>query len=316
MRLLHYGSNEDLCLTADLVGEDHIPPYAILSHTWEEGQEVTFEDWMGQLRTNKSGYQKIVFCAQQARRDGLQYFWVDTCCIDKSSSTELTEAINSMFKWYKRAVTCYVYLSDVSKTGPATADAAFGKSRWFTRGWTLQELLAPNSVHFFTRDGFLLGDKNSLGPEIANITGIPMKALQGTSLTDFDIDERMSWAQDRRTRREEDKVYSLLGIVGVNMPLIYGEGYDDALVRLQREIDYKQQGLAGMKTFENVHWLVYQTANSLFTGRSELVDRIQHAFRLRGSTGTAVQTRLVITGMGGQGKSEVCVQVANLMREE
>jgi hypothetical protein len=313
MRLLRYGSNEDLHMTADLVGEDHVPPYAILSHTWEEGQEVTFEDWTKQLGTNKKGYQKILFCAQQARRDGLEYFWVDTCCIDKSSSAELTEAINSMFKWYKRATSCYVYLSDISTTDSATAGVAFEESRWFTRGWTLQELLAPNAVHFFTRDGFPLGDRNSLVLKIANITGIPLKALQGTPLTDFDVDERISWAQHRETRREEDGIYSLLGIVGVNMPLIYGEGRDGALIRLRREIDYRQRG---MKPTENVHWLVSQTVNSLFTGRSELIERIQHIFRVSGSTGTTVQTRFVITGLGGQGKSEVCVQVANLMREE
>src|SRR5271170_1469462 len=117
MRLLECNSASELSLTKDFVGDDGIPPYAILSHTWKEGQEVTFKDLMDGTGKSKAGYDKIRFCGQQAKRDGLQYFWVDTCCIDKSNSVELQEAINSMFRWYQKAAKCYVYLSDVSIRG-------------------------------------------------------------------------------------------------------------------------------------------------------------------------------------------------------
>jgi hypothetical protein len=167
------------------------------------------------------------------------------CCIDKSSSTELTEAINSMFRWYKNASKCYVYLSDVSKSGhatdvqssPATWEAAFRKSRWFRRGWTLQELIAPASVEFFSREGNRLGSKRSLEQHIHDITGIPIRALRGEFLKGFEVEERLSWAKHRETKRQEDKAYSLLGIFDIQMPLLYGEGREKALVRLRKEID-------------------------------------------------------------------------------
>ena len=128
---------------------------------------------------SKAGYGKIQFCGEQARRDGLQYFWVDTCCIDKSNAVELQEAINSMFRWYQNAVQCYVYLSDVStkkrkasdSSTESTWEPAFRSSKWFTRGWTLQELLAPGPalVKFFSREGDYLGDKRTLEQQINEI---------------------------------------------------------------------------------------------------------------------------------------------------
>jgi hypothetical protein len=316
MRLLKYGDDNVLHMTADLVGTDVIPPYAILSHTWEEGQEVLFDDWNNETNKNTLGFRKILFCAQQARRDGLTHFWVDTCCINKTSSAELTEAINSMFKWYQRAALCYVYLADVSTTSSIKPWAAIEKSRWFTRGWTLQELLAPALVQFFTRDGVLLGDKISLSESISKRTGIPISALQGTPLEEFDIDERMRWAKGRETRREEDEIYSLLGIVGVNLPLIYGEERDGASRRLQIAIGLKHRGLTGLKTTENVHWMVPRTLNSLFTGRGDMIDRICRHLQSERGINTTEQKRIAITGMGGQGKSEICIKVANVMREE
>jgi hypothetical protein len=169
MRLLYYTSNGELSLTQDFIGDDEVPPYAILSHTWDEGQEVTFDDMMKNSGKSKTGYEKIRFCAQQAKRDGLHHFWVDTCCINKSNNSELSEAIISMFRWYKNANRCYVYLSDVSsRSSEEDSDAyrrrkpAIRKSRWFTRGWTLQELIAPASVEFFSKEGERLGDKRSL----------------------------------------------------------------------------------------------------------------------------------------------------------
>ena len=243
MRLLHYTNSNELALTKDLVGDDKIPPYAILSHTWDEGQEVTFDDLMKNNGKNKTGYNKIHFCASQAKRDGLDHFWIDTCCIDKSNNAELSEAIISMFRWYKNAERCYVYLSDVSSRPSGEGSDAhrkrkpvIRKSRWFTRGWTLQELIAPASVEFFSKDGERLGDKESLKQTLHEITGIAVQALEGSLMTCFTVDERMQWAQGRNTKREEDAAYSLLGIFDVQMPLLYGEGREKAWHRLRREI--------------------------------------------------------------------------------
>jgi ankyrin repeat protein len=245
MRLLECDSdNGKFKLTEDLVRD--IPSYAILSHTWgPDAEEVTFGDIVSGTGEGKTGYEKISFCATQAKRDGLRYFWVDTCCIDKSNSTELSKAINSMFQWYHNAARCYVYLWDVSGSDCNGAGErselawlpAFRASRWFTRGWTLQELLAPKLVQFFTRDGRQLGDKRSLRQEIREITGIAIAALEGSvALAQFDEEERFRWAETRRTTQEEDWAYCLLGIFGVFMPLIYGEGKAHAVRRLKKEI--------------------------------------------------------------------------------
>jgi hypothetical protein len=246
MRLLQYNNDGEFSLTQFF---DDIPLYAILSHTWGP-EEVTFQDIIDGDGTCKTGFDKIRFCGEQARRDGWQYFWVDTCCIDKSSSAELAEAINSMFRWYQNAVKCYVYLSDVSTKKRKASDSlteytwepAFRSSKWFTRGWTLQELIAPTLVEFFSKGGELLGDKKSLERHICEITRIPSKALRGGPLAEFSATERLSWAGTRQTTREEDMAYSLLGIFDVHMPLIYGEGRANAVGRLQEAIDRKETG--------------------------------------------------------------------------
>jgi hypothetical protein len=226
------------------------PPYAILSHTWTADQEVTYKEFLDGTGTNKLGYAKLRFCGERAAADDLEYFWVDTCCINKATSDELSTAINSMFYWYQRAAKCYVYLTDVSVPEEVTDPAAFciswkqafRRSRWFTRGWTLQELLAPTSVEFFSREGKLLGSRNSLEQEIQEITAIPTKAIRGQKLSSFSIEERMSWAAGRTTTMAEDRIYCLLGIFGVFLPLIYGEGEDYASLRLREEIQKRQQG--------------------------------------------------------------------------
>ena len=239
MRLLQVDENGEFSLTDDII--NNIPPYAILSHTWgEDHEEVNFKDLVIGPRKTKSGYKKLRFCAEQTARDRLQHFWVDTCCIDKSNNTELAEAINSMFRWYRNAARCYVYLSDVSmndhdQINPSSWEPTFRRSRWFTRGWTLQELIAPPSVEFFCSKGKRLGDKRSLEQQLHEITGVAVQALQGTPLSEFSINERMSWAKARQTKREEDRAYSL-GIFDVYMPLIYGEGTNNAFLRLEREI--------------------------------------------------------------------------------
>jgi len=225
-----------------------VPAYAILSHTWGEG-EVSFQDIEAGANTSKAGWKKIEFCAKQAAADGLEYFWIDTCCIDKKNAVELSAAINSMFRWYQEAVRCYVYLSDVSIRGEGQDgqsnpmwEATFRKSRWFTRGWTLQELIAPAHVDFFSSEGEQLGDKMSLDVLIHKITGIAKNALHNHSLSNFSINERMSWAESRRTTIEEDKAYCLLGIFDVSMSLIYGEGEEKAVRRLQHEIHISYKG--------------------------------------------------------------------------
>lgn len=229
-----------------------VPAYAILSHTWATNntEEVSFQDVESGTAESKRGYNKIRFCAEKAAANGLQYFWIDTCCIDKRNAVELAEAINSMFRWYQQAARCYVYLSDVSidsngqswQNSNLTWEAAFRKSRWFTRGWTLQELLAPATVEFFSKEGEKMGDKKSLERHISEITAIPIEALQGSPLSTFSPTERLSWQESRETTREEDEAYSLLGIFNVYMPLIYGEGRENAFMRLQEHIS---KSLAG-----------------------------------------------------------------------
>ncbi|KAK4110123.1 HET-domain-containing protein [Canariomyces notabilis] len=224
----------------EFVGSE-IPPYAILSHTWGS-EEVTLQQLTAtaakaaELR-KKAGFLKIQKTCELARsRDGLGYAWVDTCCIDKTSSAELTEAINAMYAWYRNADVCYVYLADLE---PGTRDdlaQTLRNCRWFTRGWTLQELIAPLKVHFFDMEWNYRGDKDSLAELLESRTGIPERLLRSQSaLSDYSVARRMSWAAMRETTRLEDKAYCLLGIFDVNMPLIYGEGMK-AFDRLQTSI--------------------------------------------------------------------------------
>ncbi|KAJ0154261.1 Vegetative incompatibility protein HET-E-1 [Colletotrichum tanaceti] len=215
--------------------------YVVLSHRWES-DEVTYQDVMNSARTlgQRSGWAKIRETCRIARERGHDYAWIDTCCIDKTSSAELSEAINSMFKWYANAAVCYVYLSDVGTNQP------FAESLWFTRGWTLQELVAPRELLFFDKDWDLIGTGAQLCDVIHGRTGISKKILLhgsapgpsigiGALLATIPVAVRMSWAATRVTTREEDVAYSLLGIFGVNMPMLYGEG-SGAFMRLQEEI--------------------------------------------------------------------------------
>lgn len=205
------------------------PPYAILSHRWE-AEEVLYAD-IETRAIQKAGLDKIHGALEQARRDGLEYLWVDTCCIDKTNSTELSEAINSMYRCYGEAKICYAYLSDIEG-----ANEEMAGSQWFTRGWTLQELLAPKDLLFFSRDWSPMGTKAELAIILCLITGIDNKILGGSSpITSASIAQRMSWVSKRTTTRTEDIAYCLLGIFDVNMPLIYGEGHK-AFIRLQEQI--------------------------------------------------------------------------------
>ncbi|RSL50317.1 hypothetical protein CEP54_011994 [Fusarium duplospermum] len=216
------------------------PPYAILSHTWGD-QEVTFQDMQEGAGKHswKAGFRKIVQTCRVARRSRIKYAWVDTCCIDKSSSAELSEAINSMFRWYEDSEICYAYLPDVHGSSCEPSDVV--RSCWFTRGWTLQELIAPRNLVFYASNWQCIDFRSSLGKIIADSTGIDERLLQdnrakpGRILRSSSIAQRMSWASKRETTRTEDLAYCLLGIFDINMPLLYGEG-TKAFTRLQEEI--------------------------------------------------------------------------------
>jgi hypothetical protein len=213
----------------------YIPPYAILSHTWEaDHEEVTFRDLIEGTGKNKAGYCKLTLCAKQAAHDGLQFFWADTCCIDRSSSAELSEAVNSMFQLYKDSGVCYVYLSGLK---PSTdLSSALKGCRWFTRGWTLQELIAQSSSEFSNRNWEFVGSKRDLLYEITSITNINTLVLShNTPLSYVTIATRMSWAAHRQTTKVEDISYCLLGMFNINMPLIYREG-SKAFAPLHEEI--------------------------------------------------------------------------------
>ena len=235
MRLLHTAT---ITLTS-FDGDDDIPPYAILSHTWGQA-EISFLDMLTQAASeldSKAGYSKIRSCCALAALEGYEYVWIDTCCIDKTSSAELAEAINSMFRWYQEAQVCYAYLADVRifDSGPWSPDGGreFRESRWFTRGWTLQELLAPRRVVFYGCDWQEFGSKTSLKAQISLITAIQQDHMFDISRAS--VAQKMSWASQRKTTRVEDIAYSLMGIFDVNMPLLYGEGRK-AFTRLQHEI--------------------------------------------------------------------------------
>ncbi|KUJ10917.1 HET-domain-containing protein [Mollisia scopiformis] len=325
MRLLERNNDGEFSLTKDF--GDHVFRYAILSHTWgADTEEVTFRDLMDGTGKSKAGYGKIRFCGEQARRDGLYYFWVDTCCIDKSNNTELAEAINSMFRWYRESTKCYVYLSDVSITKPNTStplseftwESAFRASRWFTRGWTLQELLAPDSVELFSRAGKRLGDKKTLEQQIHEITGIAVLALQGAPLSQFRVDDRLLWAENRQTARKEDKAYSLLGIFNVYMPLIYGEGRDNVLIRLREEIDKSSRKLDRLPSPKQQHELYITEGTSYrplkyscpnFTGRADFISRLRDFFGPE-TTSRLRRRDFVLYGLGGCGKTQICLKFA------
>ncbi|TQN65387.1 Vegetative incompatibility protein HET-E-1 [Colletotrichum shisoi] len=241
MRLINVNT-----LSLDEFYGDDVPRYAIVSHTWG-AEEVTFQDWGDhRVAREKNGFQKIELARAQALRDGLDYLWIDTCCINKESSAELSEAINSMFAWYECSMKCYAYLCDIEHAGEELGSSSnesdkyqvLSRSRWFTRGWTLQELLAPREVLFFSREWSPLGNRRSLADAIQSITNIDCQYLHRRSrnlLSGASIAERMSWLSCRKTTRVEDMAYCMLGIFDINMLLLYGEGAK-SFTRLQEEI--------------------------------------------------------------------------------
>lgn len=230
---------------------DSIPPYAILSHTWIQSDEAepkpepTFRDLREASGREKPGYKKINFCGEQAETDGLKYFWVDACCINKENHSELSHAIRLMFRWYRASSVSYVYMSDVcgshDSVVPRSWESEFYKSRWFTRGWTLQEPLAPRSVEFFTCEAARLGSKITLAEHISEISRVPGSALSEDTLSRFSREERFRWSQFRETSRPEDGAYSLLGVFDVDMPFAYDERAGGAIRRLEVAIERRQR---------------------------------------------------------------------------
>lgn len=223
----------------------NIPPYSILSHTWG-AEEVSLVDFMAvsstsaKIRSSRRGFKKIVRAAKLARELKHKYIWIDTCCIDKSSSADLTEAINSMYQWYRDSVVCFAWLDDLPNEKP---DKAMARCRWFTRGWTLQELVAPRRLEFYDAEWVFRGTRTAHIDLIFQRTNIPQRILLGQAHpTNYSLARRMSWAATRETTRIEDTAYCLLGIFDINMPLAYGEG-SKAFRRLQEEIVKKNSDL-------------------------------------------------------------------------
>ncbi|THU97022.1 hypothetical protein K435DRAFT_890504 [Dendrothele bispora CBS 962.96] len=186
----------------------------------------------------EAAWKKVEGACAHAWKYGWRWIWIDSCCIDKSSSAELSENINSMYRLYENAGVCYVYLSDASsKEDPRDPRSHFPKSKWFTRGWTLQELIAPSaSVVFLDHLWEKIGTRYSLRDVISAITSIPVQLLEDGDLTKYSIAQKMSWAAFRKTTRPEDRAYSLMGLFDICMPPIYGEGGAKAFMRLQQEI--------------------------------------------------------------------------------
>jgi hypothetical protein len=262
MRLLHQQPDGSLSLTKTL-GPKEVPPFAILSHTWslKEDDEVSYQDVIGNTVSTKKGYQKLLFLMARAHSDGLEYAWLDTCCMNQDSEAERSETVRTMFQWYRKASKCYVYLSDLGPqydTSPGASAAslkAILDCRWFQRGWTVQELVAPSIVEFYSASGKYLGDKKDLRLLICLRTGIPESALQGRSMDTFTVDERLSWFDNRVTKREEDMVYASLGLFDAHMPILYGEGLANARLRLRRELDSKMAGMLLKTNHLSMTWI-------------------------------------------------------------
>ena len=287
MWLLHTGRAELKFFTSP---RDVEGGYAILSHVWDT-EETTFQDLQA-LRAEcaKTGAnprdsngvgRKIQESCCLAQRHGWEWIWIDTCCIDKTSSAELSEAINSMFQYYALSGVCYAFLRDVLSLDDAETSpkwkirmSEFGKSRWHERGWTLQELVAPKFVMFVSSDWTVLGDKFTLAETLTHITRIPKAVLRlEQDLASVSIADRMTWASRRKTTRAEDEAYCLMGIFGVNMPTLYGEG-SNAFYRLQEEI---------MKTSTDASLFAWGACRTLekdytfyFPDRSQPLDRYHY----------------------------------------
>ncbi|KAI9674946.1 MAG: hypothetical protein M1822_009008 [Bathelium mastoideum] len=247
MRLLHTRT----LVLRQFMDEAKRPSYAILSHTWGK-REVSFQEMMDfankiDIDEEKEGFQKIKAACNKAHDDTFFWIWIDTCCIDKSSSAELSEAINSLYHWYQSAGKRYAYLADVPSLEASNLDVLqirLVKSHWFARGWTLQELIASARVEFLSADWSYIATKSNENDGhvqfchlLSKITGVDIDVLRGIKpLATLEIAVRMSWASKRETTRPEDMAYCLLGLFDVSIRLLYGEGGKKAFIRLQEEL--------------------------------------------------------------------------------
>jgi ankyrin repeat protein len=254
-------------------------------------------------------YDKVMKCCSVARAAGYEYVWVDTCCIDKTSSVELSEAINSMYRWYQQAKICYAYLADVPSDCPAgrIGPGLSSKCKWFTRGWMLQELIASSEIEFLDENWQKIGTKSSLQQDISNITGIPVPILSGDEEVETaSIAQRMSWAANRKTSRLEDRAYCLLGIFGINMPLLYGEG-EKAFVRLQEEIMKvsDDHSLFAWKSKDQSHGGLLATSPDAFEESADIIGHNPSSVTNSPSTfsnkGIHLEIPFVAIGYGGIG---------------
>jgi hypothetical protein len=306
-----------------------IPKYAIASHRWIEDQEVTLRDVQGGAKWQSSGHSKLLGLRKFVREncEDVDWLWIDTCCIDKSDHAELTEAINSMFEWYRNAHICLAYLADV----PLASDLErFRKSQWFKRGWTLQELLAPRTVVFLAQDWSVVGYKGyvlecclkqfpvknlSLESIVAQITDIPEAALhdyhesQGLSLG-----EKLSWKRGRSTTRPEDNWYSLIGILDAKLVVKYGEGEANAERRLLEDVKKDDQAIQSLQVANGAAFddrRNEQVSACLPGTRVDILGQIADW-----SLSSSRQCIFWLSGMAGTGKSTIFKSVARLWNDQ
>lgn len=217
--------------------DDKIPPFVILSHMWDAEEvsllEVSILDLQDPSVHGRDCFKKIQNCCRQAQSDNIQWVWIDTCCLDRSNKEELYDTINSSYRVLEDAAVCYAFLSDVPST---EIQSSLEKSVYFKRKWTLQELVAPQSVKFFAKDWVFIGTRSILHSIISKATGIQSAVLTGEKKPkQCHVSERMTWASNRITTRVEDEAYSIMGLFDITMPILYGEG-SRAFRRLQDKI--------------------------------------------------------------------------------
>ena len=215
-------------------------PYIILSHVWM-ANEIEYENMENFQKICVSPFYeksatKIVGACQKVLvydKGEVVHLWMDTVCINKKDPAEVSASINSMYRWYKGAKACFAYLDDF----PTDGVEIFTQSRWFDRGWTLQELVAPKNVVFYDKHWKEIGSKETLHKQLEKRTKINTRTLlEPGAVNHASISERMSWYAGRKVTVPEDTAYCLLGLFGVTMPLLYGEGQERAFHRLQEEI--------------------------------------------------------------------------------
>ncbi|KAK5728214.1 hypothetical protein LTR17_012119 [Elasticomyces elasticus] len=314
--------------------ELHVPPYVVASHRWQAGTEAMIEDIELRRNTETKGYKKVEGFAKYIREHivGVDWLWIDTCCVTQHSTKEVDEAVRAMFRWYANAHVCLAYLSDVVEPHDK---CQFEASQWHRRGWTLQELLAPQAVIFLSRTWDVIGHKldkrctnlptldvgPSLVPAIAEVARIPGSVLysyeQSRKLT---VEEKLTWTVGRDTTKGEDMYYSLLGIFGVDMRLSYGEGRVEAKARLLRKIAKSalpSESFTSSAQPTQQPWLTHRRANPQYTGYAHVLDYLERCILLPDERQLdRRQVVVVLLGMGGVGKSEAVLHFVETNRKE